>query len=183
MSPSTRSDPTTALVSDADVDALLATVRPSAYKMRAMLTLALSREGLRHDLFGTGRYSQDARGRAETAATRAGFVIEYHPVDHGDASRTVIRRRWRPELRPGLVTLLSWNEREGGLDLILAMWMTKSSHRAIAAPILRNLTTRPEAVHVLGCPPGDNGAPGSEQEMIGWFQSATDVYATLTDNP
>jgi hypothetical protein len=181
---SSDTDPTTAPVSEADIDELFASLRPKAYKMRAMVHLALSREGLRHDLFGRGRYSQEALGRAESAAARAGFVIEQHPLEDDRVLRTVLRRRWVPALRPGLAALLNWNNGCGqrGVDLGLAAWLSEPERRSVAIPLLQTLAAWPEMANLLGRHPRGFLLDGHyDEEMLGWLTSTVDTLAILVD--
>lgn len=168
-----------AAVTEADVSDLFAAVRPSALKMRAMLTLALSPEGLHHDVFGRGASAYSARLRSEAVAVRNGFVLEVVEVGR-TGRRTMVRARWLPQFRCGVVALLDWgNGNPGESDPTIVRWLSQPEARLAAASLLRRIGEDPELVLALPRHPTGTATPEKLDEMTGWIERANDAVGAV----
>jgi hypothetical protein len=177
--------PLTVPIDTTDSELLIARFNPPKYRCRAAVVLAMSAEGLRHNVLGRSAAVMRDVETARTAAELSGFDVERVPRrGESDGTDVFIRERWLPGCWVGKGRLLehfACSDSDDGFFDHLVEWLRYPPNRAVCSLLLRAFALQRDLLELL--PPAPDLEPEATlyERMISWFEEAADCIGVRAE--
>jgi hypothetical protein len=176
--------PLTVPIDSTDSELLIASFNPPQRRRRAAVVLAMSTEGLRHNVLGRSAAALRDVETALTAAELSGFVVErVARRGESDGTDVFIRERWLPGCWVGKGRLLehfAFTADDGFYDHLVA-WLRYPPNRGVCSLLLRAIALQRDLLELL--PPAPDLEPEATlyERTISWFVEAADCIGVRAE--